>query len=377
MNITAEITGIEYEVLLTTPLKTIEFNAFNINTCPSACVVQNELKTYALSKWVSPKRTRSYPYERVYNTLGYSKKITVIPIVKNEGLAGDRDYLQWDTVSLMSLLDVYVIVGYYNEANKHKSRVDKITNQEFDNDFIKNKIREIENYHSSALHWNLKELNSDNLTDLMNRVQSNYNKISEEFKVQMHSVAGLSNFVNKISVDIATFKAYSRQKAKDAQDREMQTMQPKEELPELSEKGRITITNYLGGQYFFTADSFSYDKERKKLNVFEFKHSKNALIPSLSDIKDGLLKMILYTNLKNIKIDGEDIKDYDPRLFLTTAKINFGRMRNDASDNMEWLVFLSQNPMLKKKQKELLSNIFEEANKNKFIIIYGHHEKND
>jgi hypothetical protein len=44
---------------------------------------------------------------------------------------------------------------------------------------------------------------------------------------------------------------------------------------------------------------------------------------------------------------------------------------------MEWMVFLSQNPMLKKKQKELLDSIFEEANKNKFTIIYGHYEKHD
>ncbi|MEM4247619.1 MAG: hypothetical protein QXF14_04885, partial [Candidatus Woesearchaeota archaeon] len=62
-----------------------------------------------ISKGVWPKRARSYPYERVYNTLNISKKITVIPIVKNEGAAGDSDFIQWDTVSLMSLLDVYVI----------------------------------------------------------------------------------------------------------------------------------------------------------------------------------------------------------------------------------------------------------------------------
>ena len=59
----------------------------------------------AVSWWVSPKRTRSYPYTRVYDSLGFSgKKVTVIPIIKDEGFDGDRDFLQWDTVSLMSLL---------------------------------------------------------------------------------------------------------------------------------------------------------------------------------------------------------------------------------------------------------------------------------
>jgi len=33
---------------------------------------------FGVSKWVSPKRTRSYPYERVYNTLSLgTKKVTI------------------------------------------------------------------------------------------------------------------------------------------------------------------------------------------------------------------------------------------------------------------------------------------------------------
>jgi hypothetical protein len=54
----------------------------------------------------------------VFNTLNVSKKITVIPIVKDEGASGDRDFIQWDTVSLMSLLDVFVIFAYYDKAEK-------------------------------------------------------------------------------------------------------------------------------------------------------------------------------------------------------------------------------------------------------------------
>jgi hypothetical protein len=63
--------------------------------------VKNGDNAFAASKWVSPKRTCSYPYEKVYNTLNFSKKITVIPIVKDEGFDGDRDFLQWDTVYLI------------------------------------------------------------------------------------------------------------------------------------------------------------------------------------------------------------------------------------------------------------------------------------
>ncbi|MEP6513672.1 MAG: hypothetical protein ABJA79_07375, partial [Parafilimonas sp.] len=115
MNITGKITGIAYKLFLTDELQKIEAFSFDINKVPTACVITDDKHTFAISKWVSPKRTRSYPYERVYNTLNTSKKITVIPIVKDEGAAGDRDFLQWDTVSLMSLLDVYVIFAYYNK----------------------------------------------------------------------------------------------------------------------------------------------------------------------------------------------------------------------------------------------------------------------
>ncbi len=59
----------------------------------------------------------------------------------------------------MSLLDVYVIFAYYNKAIKHPRRENKITKQEFDNEYVKSKIMRCTlTYSSSALHWNLKEI---------------------------------------------------------------------------------------------------------------------------------------------------------------------------------------------------------------------------
>jgi hypothetical protein len=55
----------------------------------------------------------------------------------------------------MSLLDIYVIFTYYSDAEKLEN---KITEQKFDNDYVISKIKKIEGYHSSGLHWNLKEL---------------------------------------------------------------------------------------------------------------------------------------------------------------------------------------------------------------------------
>jgi hypothetical protein len=72
--------------------------------------------------------------------LRISKKITVIPIIKDEGEKGDRDYIQWDTVSLMSLLDVFVVFAYYDAAEVNSRNHRKITNQQFNNNCRTNEI---------------------------------------------------------------------------------------------------------------------------------------------------------------------------------------------------------------------------------------------
>lgn len=123
MDLSAKIKGIKYQPFLCRELKSFDYkdlkNAFS--SCTSFILKINKENRVAISWWVSSKRTRSYPYARVYDTLGFSgKKITVIPVVKDEGKEGDRDFLQWDTISLMSLLGVNVIIAYYSEAERSK-----------------------------------------------------------------------------------------------------------------------------------------------------------------------------------------------------------------------------------------------------------------
>ena len=273
MQINATIEKIEYEAILLDPLQRFELSTFNINDAPSACLVGFDNTHFAISKWVSPKRTRSYPYERVYNTLGISKKITVIPIIKDEGQAGDRDYIQWDTVSMMSLLDVFVIFAYYDSAEKAGQ---KITNQKFDNDYIITKIKAIKKCHSSALHWNLDEL-KNNFDTILSKVKNSYTNIEAETGVKLHNFKGVDNFKKKINNDMAKFKTFSRDKAMQAQAREFVTLQPKEVLSTAT-KAKITITNFLGGEYFFTVDEVLLTED--SLYLVEGKHTKIAYYPA-------------------------------------------------------------------------------------------------
>lgn len=68
MDITAKITGIKYKVNCADNLPIVNINDFNINSAPSYFLLSE--KQYGISKWVSPKRTRSYPFERISGTTG-------------------------------------------------------------------------------------------------------------------------------------------------------------------------------------------------------------------------------------------------------------------------------------------------------------------
>lgn len=281
-------------------------------------------------------------------------------MVKDEGCDGDRDFIQWDTVSMMSLLDVYVILAYYNQADKNTNYSNKITRQKFDNQYVLSKIQAISAYHSSALHWNLQELN-DNFSDIIAKVKENYAAISEQTKVRLHSEKGIDAFTEEIGKSAEEFMAFSRQKAKDAQGREFVTIQPKEVLGTLT-KAKITITNYLGGQYFLTVDEIQIDGENVWL--IEGKHAKSGLLPSMSDIKDGLLKMILYTNLKNTEVNGRQ-RSAIAVLLLTSSRLTSAL--DSTASGAEFQEFCNNNK-LKKSQQKLIATLFEEARLNGFLV---------
>jgi len=346
MDILAKIKGIKYNPLLCRDLEVFGYKDLEkaLASCSSFILNINKENKVAISWWVSAKRTRSYPYTRVYDTLGFSgKKITIIPVVKDEGKEGDRDFLQWDTISLMSLLGVYVIIAYYSDAKRSTRYRHKITNQRFDIDYIREQIKNILSYQSDALHWNLAHV--DKVGQIGEKAMEAYAKISKKLKVEMHSKQSAGKRITELLKGKDEFMRLSRMLAEKAQRRERLTIQPKENLS--GTKAIITIKNYLGGYYYFTSD----EAEVKGNNVFliEGKHSKNNSLPSLEDIKDGLLKMILFTNLEDVKIDS---KKYNS---IAVLKLTVEDHFNENS--------------LTSSQKEILLLLRKEAKANGFKII--------
>ncbi len=316
LNITAKIKGVEYTPFLCRELNVFNFDELSLALSKDATFILNidDKNKIAVSWWVSAKRTRSYPYVRVYDSLSFSgKKITIIPIIKDEGKEGDRDYLQWDTVSLMSLLDVYVIISYYKEAKKSSRYKNKITNQMFDIEQIKSEIKKLLSYHSNALHWNLEQINK--IGETGKKALESYDKISRTLGIEIHSKKSAEERIEKLLKGKESFMNLSRDLAKKAQQRESNTIQPKEKLSGI--KATLTIKNYFGGNYYFTSDEAEINE--KNIFLIEAKHSKENKIPSLNDIKDGLLKMILFTNLEDVEINDKKYNSVSV-LKLTTGK---------------------------------------------------------
>ncbi len=295
------ITGIKYKPLLCRKLR--QFDIAHLKNALTSCgsfLLKTNGDNFAVSWWVSAKRTRSYPYARVYDTLSFNgKKITIIPVFKDEGAGGDRDFLQWDTISLMSLLGVCVIIAYYVDAKPNPRFSDKITDQRFDYNYLKKKINNLRHYHSDALHWNM--LQVDEIAELSKKAVKAYAKISKKTGVKTHSQKGVERRINQIIKGRVSFMSYSRELAKRAQNSESQVKHLKEKLS--GTKGKITIKNYLGGNYYFTADEMKI--MGSKIYLIEGKNTQNNRLPALEDIKDGLLKMIIFCNLQNVSINGK------------------------------------------------------------------------
>ena len=365
LEISGEIENVNYKQFVNDKLRTYQFQNFDINKSPGAFVLKNENAEIAVNRWISPKRTRSYPYERVYDTLAHKgKKVSIIPVVKDEGLGGERDFLQWDTISLLSLLDVRVILAYYDSAEKKTNRNDQITAQKFDNNYILSRLNEAFEFRGTSREWNERE--TKQLKTVFEKAKLSYQKISKETKTYLHDETALNELINYAETP-EKFIEFSRAKSQKAQNRESETLQPKEAL--LSDtKGKVTINNALFGKYYFTVDETRIEPDT--IYLIEAKHSQRAKFPSPNDIKDGLVKMMLYTNLQNVKI-GEKSIDYKVWIRLTSKNLK-GSI--DSNMNEETFNKFCGDNLFDSKQKTFVTKLFQEARENNFTVILEHAE---
>lgn len=91
---------------------------------------------------------------------------------------------------------------------------------------------------------------------------------------------------------------------------------------------------------------------------------KNAVLPSKGNIKDDLLKMILYSNLSEVTVNEKETVS-EAVLCLTSSKLK-GAI-SSASEANEVNEFFAENK-LSNSQKELIQTVFAEANQNNFVV---------
>ena len=363
--ISGDIRAVKYQPSIGDKLRESKLENFDINQSTGAFLLSNGTETVAVSRWISPKRTRSYPYERVYDTLAADgRKVTIIPVVKDEGLGGQRDFLQWDTIALMSLLDVHVVLAYYDAAEKNAKRADQITNQQFDNNYINARLKEIFDFKGTPREWNERE--AKQLKAIFEKAKTSYLKISKETKTYLHDADALDDLIEYAATP-QKFLEFSRAKSQKAQSREFQTLQPKEALAS-DTKAKVTINNALFGKYYFTCDETRI--EPRIVYLIEAKHSRSGKYPSKNDIKDGLVKMMLYTNLTNVKV-GAKPYELKVQIRLTAVRLQ-GSTNSDLTDD-EIEKFYAANAF-DVADRNFFKKLFNEARANKFTIILEHGE---
>jgi hypothetical protein len=362
------IRGVEYQAQLTEPLQRFVFEAFDVNTAPSYGLIQfDENAAIAYSKWVSPKRTRSYPFARIYNTYNAPKLLTIIPVVKDEGQDGDFDKIQYSTISWMNLLNVYIVLGYYEDAAKNNSprqkQRQKLTKQRFQNEFIKAQILEISKYRQSALHWN-KNLFEERFIQIFETALTAYQMISAQTSVQVHDYASARRYLDTIVADFEQFKNLSLKSSQQASLREVRTTHLHEYLAG-GTKATFHIENYLGGVYYLTADEVICQEGQWMIQ--ESKHSTRKSLPDLSDIQDGLFKLIVYSNLSELKLGSTNVP-FSVRLKLTGKAILGSLMMPCEAIALNHFLAVNRS-VFTKRQREIIVALNKEAQNNNNLEI--------
>ena len=356
-------------------LNVYDLAQFDVNRAQSYGLINlgSSENNLAFSKWVSPKRTRSYPFARIYNTCHLNtKKVTIIPIIKDEGAGTqNNDRINFITFSWMNLLNIYIILAWYEDAERKPGTTDRITDQIMNVESVREKLLEVSRYQMTALHWNTTHFEKDFESIYLNAV-AGYKKISQEKNVAVHSPKNHLQTLEKFKADgrfsLTCFKEATLPRSSEAAHRESATTHVLESLVE-NAKATFHISNYLGGQYYLTADEVYWEDDA--LVIQESKNSSKGKLPSENDIKDGLFKLILFANMEEVAVDGRKNVEFITQLKLTGDLIG-SLFLPCATEDM--YTFCRENRLAQTNQKRIFL-LNQEAGQNSKLQIWitGHH----
>lgn len=181
---------------------------------------------------------------------------------------------------------------------------------------VRDKVAAVRDYRASALHWKTSHFQED-FEPVFTRAVQRYQEIGVTYSIPMHNAADhlrvLDAYRNGGVFDLDSYRASTLFGSAAAAQRELAVSHRHERLRE-GTKAIFRIKNYLGGEYFLTADEVF--QEGESWIIQEAKHSQNGLMPKRSDIQDGLFKLILFLNLDSLLLNEQPVR-FQVRLRLT------------------------------------------------------------
>ena len=350
---------------------------YSVNNSKALCVLEySPNQKLAIAKWVSPKRTRSYPFSRLYRIYHFGfKRVAIIPIIKDEGIGEGRnksnnDRINFTTLSWMNLMNIYVVLCWYDDAEKMSPT--RITSQVLNEAHVRHQLDRIAAYQFDAHHWNKNHFR-DEFVPVLNAAVTSYQRISNDLGVSMHDFNDHLKFRDRVvDLDVPTndklslerFEQHTVPRSRAAAKRETTTVHQDEDLDENSAKAVFNIRNNLGGVYPITTDEVFINEEAKTVVIRESKNSTRDGLPSEDDIYDGLFKLLLFKHVQSLSKDGVEYT-IDPQLRLTGI-LNGPIQLPEQSDRID--PFISGNVFTKGEIK-LLRRVLAEAESNKISVL--------
>jgi len=263
----------------------------------------------AISVWTTPKRTKTPPWPRVYETLSYSgKKITIIPVQASYGLYGDHNIIQPSTISwITAMADIYVIIGVYTNASKkakgapsantnpHKQSTQGkavFTNFKFDLDDIENQITEIIEKNPKVNDWNLLQIRK--IPKLLSESIEHNKRFGIKLGVKVQNFSRAEKRLVAWKKNHDEFLAEFDERSVDAQNREYNSSQKLENVP--GNKGKVEINVQHFPKLHLTADSMEVHENEKIITLLEGKNSTKETFPSNEMVLEQLVKFMVFKN---------------------------------------------------------------------------------
>lgn len=189
---------------------------------------------------------------------------------------------------------------------------------------MKETLQKIGAFKQDAHHWNDLHFRED-FVPIYDRAVQAYQRIQEVKAVQLHSQTDQYSFLDRVRdpnhshlLNLTRFKEVTLAKSLSAAHRETSVDHEKEQLQPDTQKALIEVTNNLGGKYALTADEVLFVGEERVI-IQESKNTTREWLPSSYDIKDGLFKLLLYSQFASVIHDGKERK-CSVRLRATSAK---------------------------------------------------------